>query len=219
MTIEHKDITDANLHPPKGASTAAAGEQIVSDGAGGIVWEKPEPKGADTALEGQAYFSDGAGSGTWDYITAWNRITDDAYTSSSKLAISAGVRTKVTFNKATNIGEGGLDVWNTSTQKFDTEGENYVYHIRLNFKCDTTATNPYVDIEYDIGGVPGVILRKTEGLQKGSGIENWVVWSTEVYTGSTWAPNGMEIYITPSGNTNFYDFGLLAVRSHRALAG
>ena len=35
MTIEHKDIADAERHEPKGASTALAGQLLVADGLGG----------------------------------------------------------------------------------------------------------------------------------------------------------------------------------------
>jgi len=39
LTIEHKDITGADLHEPKGASSASAGEIFVADGAGSGSWE------------------------------------------------------------------------------------------------------------------------------------------------------------------------------------
>ena len=38
MTIEHKNITDAERHEPKGASTAANGTVYVSNGAGSGAW-------------------------------------------------------------------------------------------------------------------------------------------------------------------------------------
>ncbi len=38
MTIEHKNITDAERHEPKGASTAASGTVYVSNGAGSGTW-------------------------------------------------------------------------------------------------------------------------------------------------------------------------------------
>lgn len=36
--IAHKDLTDPQLHEPKGASEAVLGSTIFSDGAGGTVW-------------------------------------------------------------------------------------------------------------------------------------------------------------------------------------
>lgn len=38
MTIEHKNITDAERHEPKGASTAANGTVYISNGAGSGAW-------------------------------------------------------------------------------------------------------------------------------------------------------------------------------------
>ena|SRR3990167_2273787 len=40
MSIEHKDITEANLHEPKGVSSAAINKVYVSDGAGSGTWQK-----------------------------------------------------------------------------------------------------------------------------------------------------------------------------------
>lgn len=39
--IAHKDLTDPQIHEPKGASTASTGSIIFSDGAGGTVWKVP----------------------------------------------------------------------------------------------------------------------------------------------------------------------------------
>ena len=40
MSVEHKNITDSNIHEPKGASTAAASRVYISDGAGSGSWSK-----------------------------------------------------------------------------------------------------------------------------------------------------------------------------------
>lgn len=41
--VQHSAITDANLHQPKGASTAAVNTTIKSDGAGATSWSKITP--------------------------------------------------------------------------------------------------------------------------------------------------------------------------------
>lgn len=41
MTIEHKNITDAERHEPKGASTASNGTVYIADGAGSGAWTDP----------------------------------------------------------------------------------------------------------------------------------------------------------------------------------
>ena len=40
MTIEHKNITEANLHEPKGVSAATVNKVYVSDGAGSGTWQQ-----------------------------------------------------------------------------------------------------------------------------------------------------------------------------------
>ena len=40
MSIEHKDITEANIHEPKGVSTATVNKVYVSDGAGSGIWQQ-----------------------------------------------------------------------------------------------------------------------------------------------------------------------------------
>jgi len=40
MTIQHKNIQEADLHEPKGISTATAGTIYVADGAGSGTWEE-----------------------------------------------------------------------------------------------------------------------------------------------------------------------------------
>lgn len=40
MSINHKDITDPNIHEPKGVSAAVANRVYLSDGAGSGNWEK-----------------------------------------------------------------------------------------------------------------------------------------------------------------------------------
>lgn len=46
MAIQHKDITEANLHEAKGVSTATVGRVYVSNGAGSGTWLYPNPHGS-----------------------------------------------------------------------------------------------------------------------------------------------------------------------------
>ena len=48
MSVEHKDITDNNIHEPKGCSTATANRVYVANGAGTGSWKKIDT----TALQG-----------------------------------------------------------------------------------------------------------------------------------------------------------------------
>ncbi len=45
MTIEHSNITDPEIHEPKGVATASANDVYVADGAGSGSWEVITPHG------------------------------------------------------------------------------------------------------------------------------------------------------------------------------
>lgn len=49
--IAHKDLTDPQLHEPKGASTAPSGSIIFADGAGGTLWKSIEIADLDFTAE------------------------------------------------------------------------------------------------------------------------------------------------------------------------
>lgn len=49
--IAHKDLTDPQLHEPKGASTAPSGSTIFSDGIGGTLWKSIEISDLDFTAE------------------------------------------------------------------------------------------------------------------------------------------------------------------------
>lgn len=69
MAIQHKNITEADLHEPKGVSTASSGTVYKANGAGTGAWSYPIV-GQNTALSGQVFVSNGANSGTWSYPPA-----------------------------------------------------------------------------------------------------------------------------------------------------
>lgn len=41
MAIQHKDLTGADLHEPKGAASATSGQVYVADGSGSGSWQNP----------------------------------------------------------------------------------------------------------------------------------------------------------------------------------
>jgi hypothetical protein len=51
MTIEHKDIPEAGLHEPKGASLATSGQVYVADGAGSGEWTNALANAANIKIE------------------------------------------------------------------------------------------------------------------------------------------------------------------------
>ena len=53
MTIEHSLVTDPNIHEPKGASSAQAGQTYVSNGNGSGAWTH-DPQGWQLSIHGGA---------------------------------------------------------------------------------------------------------------------------------------------------------------------
>lgn len=63
MSVEHVNITDPNIHEPKGVATASIGKVYVANGAGGGTWKKitESEVNSGTAGSGQLLTADGLG--------------------------------------------------------------------------------------------------------------------------------------------------------------
>lgn len=151
--------------------------------------------------------------------TGFEQVTDGTYTSGSPRSISSGVRTQVTIDGTgslinNSLPEGAAGLWNTSTNVFEPINAFDVYMLRLQFSASTTPADAYVDCELDIGGASGVILRETRPLLRASDGTNVLVFTWPVFTGATFLANGGTIYVTPSENTDLWDFGLMTTKLH-----
>jgi hypothetical protein len=158
--------------------------------------------------------------------TGWCNHFDNQYTSLSKLPVTAGTRTKVTNNSLlSNITEylppdASGCWWNPSTNKFMPSNVGDFYIVRFQFRCDSTAVQgAYVLTELDISdpGVSGsnIVWQHTSALVRGQGIEHTFCLTIPAFTMQTFVTNGGEFYITPSHDTNFWDFGIIINRIHR----
>lgn len=72
MAVEHKNISDPNIHEPKGVSSAVAKTVYVADGLGSGVWEPPSLAGQALAPQNSVPVSDGAGNITWRLAPAFD---------------------------------------------------------------------------------------------------------------------------------------------------
>lgn len=75
--IAHKDLTDPQLHEPKGASSAVAGSTIFADGSGGTVWKTIEVTDLDYTRETITDASDSLVSNASTISTAGMSATTD----------------------------------------------------------------------------------------------------------------------------------------------
>lgn len=176
---EHSTLTDPNLHEPKGVSTAS-----------------------NLGL----YHANGSGSGSWIKTLGFGQYQDSRRTVGTPAqTLTAGVRTKFICNGAFLTKErlpsdAVNPLWNVSTNKHAPIREDDVYEFRVTFTAQNySGANPYLDCELDIGGSIGVILGETKSLVKSGAAMN-LKFSDTVFTGSTYVPNGGEIYLTYQGS-------------------
>ena len=210
--VQHVSIQSADTHEPKhitAATVVDAGKVITPSGS----------VNGESELR-RLNISDVETDGYTSPFSFWATYQDNQYTEGSPRSITGGVRTLVSINglgSQTDTAElpGGIDLWGASLNLITPENERDAYAIRLNYKCSTTATGAYVDNELDIGGAVGVAIQETRPVLKASDATNRVNVSWPVYVGSTFITNGGELYITPSDDTDFWDFRISIFRIHQ----
>lgn len=212
MTIDHKDFNNpARVHESKqilGAITTDAGKVITpSDSSNAVgVLRRLLLSEVDSSVRTP-----------W---TGWEHVADATYTSGSPRTITGSTRTQVTIDGAgaateqTHLPEGITGFWNTGNNQLGPANEGDFYDVRLQFKCSTAATAAFVDCELDVGGALGTIVQETQPILKASSATNRIMFSWPVFTLDTFLINGGTFYITPSDDTDFWDFTITIARVH-----
>jgi hypothetical protein len=149
MATEHKDITDANNH---------------------------EPKGASTALTRSLYVADGAGSGAWTQINrmGWHKYGDNATVSTPIALTLAATDYELTndglnssLNNSTYRLSGVTNLWDTSSNRLSftslSLGDIVDWEIRLDFIVGTGNTELTFKTELGVGATP-VTRTEVSGL-------------------------------------------------------
>lgn len=138
MTIEHKDIPDANLHEAKGAFGASSGQVLTAVGDGTATFQNP------------TVYSN-VEVGWYDYNDLTTQSSPIALTTASTYYYltndGAGVNTKVIYGV-----NGIANLWNTSTNVFDFSGLSLgdVLDIRVDVTPTTGAANTALDIVLEL---------------------------------------------------------------------
>lgn len=146
--MEHKDITDPNIHEVKGASTATIGQVLTATGAG------------TATFQALPTFS--------NVEVGWYDYNDTATTTTPIPLTTAGTYYDLTnnglgVNTQTIYGISGIaDIYNTSTNRFDfSELElGDTLDIRVDVAVTTTSANTAVDIVLELAtgtGTPVII--------------------------------------------------------------
>ena len=165
-TVEHKDITDANLHEPKGVAAAAAGKVYVSDGAGSGTWDFAKPPGTLAAPAGQVYVSDGAGGGSYQTLTPESTY-GEMYIQSN--AVATTISTVSTLTKITaGLAAGPLDGVTFSTDHLViVESGKYILEATLTFfGVAATALEWEFDFMINAGALGRKVAMSTTGAER-----------------------------------------------------
>ena len=142
MTL-HRDVTEANKHEPKGATTAAKNTAYMSDGAGSGVWRKPIGNNIVTVNELADFPVAVAGvitlAANTNYTVAANVTTTSRFTGSQGSSISSiGLRSPI------------LHYTGTGNMFSAIDADFIVRDIRLNcpnaqvFNCEDTVGNVHL---------------------------------------------------------------------------
>lgn len=221
--IQHRDIPEAQLHEPKGASTASAGDIYVADGAGSGSWATADAVGSGAATAGSLLIADGSGGLDFTRYQGWGQWQDtDTTVGTPSQNLTAAARTQWTNDGGTmsttkNPSDLTLPLWNTTTNLHQPISENDIYHIRVNFFAENYAgPTPYMDVELDIGGAIGVIYADSRALRKG-GAAQALSFTFPVFSGATYLANGGKVYLTyqGTGTCDIYKSSILIVRESK----
>lgn len=212
--LEHTALNSAQVHEPKhitSATTSDTGKVIT-----------PSDSVNNVSQLRYLRLNELDTSGYRSNNTGWAHYFDSTYTSSSKLALSSGVRTKITIDGLgagtdnSNVAIGDTDYWNTSTNKITPAALDDVYEVTFRFKADTSASKPYFDLEFDVGGGVGVVSAVTAEVIKGSSALNRFDFTSSFHTSSVFLANGAELYFNSSATINVYDMNIMITKLHQA---
>lgn len=194
--VEHVNIPNAQLHEPKGASTAS---------------------------EGMVYVADGAGSGTWTlWPTGWGYYQDGGSaqvinTTASKISIDGAGSLTNTGNLPLEI-RGTDQLWDTTNDKITPMKVGDQYDIRIDLPITAESASPtQLTLEFDIGAgsTPTiVILERFVSTGKSTPYTVSIGFPLVALT-STTVTNGVQIFAsTDTGTVTITNPSITVARNH-----
>lgn len=210
MTIQHKLITDPDIHEPKGIDGATANKVYISNGTGSGSWEYPLPN-QDTALAGQVFTSDGADSGTFSYPPAKGHGEIYITSGATNHTLSSGSA----YNKLNPSGEwtasGYEDVITVNAANGDinlTLAGHYYISFWCNFTTASLASSTTYTFKFAIDGVTSprtlTVSKFTNGADKlnvaATGILEATAGQTlSIYVAGDGTSSSTDILVTEAG--------------------
>jgi len=156
---EHRNLTGAALHEPKGAATAAANTVYTANGSGSGSWQLPKLLGVETALAGQVYIADGAGSGSFETVFDTPVGRSSLANASVIVSVTAGAihttasYVKIQQNYTPSITVGG--VTSDAVTKELVIPENGYYRVTGWVSLSSSAANTNIGFDVTVDGVAG----------------------------------------------------------------
>lgn len=150
-------------------------------------------------------------------FTGWADYTDNVYNASNTFSVTGGVDTIIPNNALiVRDSQKPIDVisFYNGSQIISSQKDSLA--ITIEFKAvpqSVSATR--ADVWFDIGGGIGQLYRRTVSFSKGSGVVNYVTFTTDVYTLDTWEDNGATIYINANDDIEIYDIRYVVYRLHK----
>ena len=130
--MQHKSITDPEIHEPKGISTATEGTVYVADGAGSGDWENPPIVGQAAAATGTVPTKQSDGSIQWEPPSD---PTSGAYALITSDVVGTETFYIITYQSGTTFSLNG-------TAKEVIVSQTGVYQISPNKPFDVTVVSP-----------------------------------------------------------------------------
>jgi hypothetical protein len=138
MTIQHKLIADADLHEPKGVSSAVSGKVYVSNGSGSGSWLYPSGK-----VHGEIYIDAGATTQALSAGSAYAKLNPGT-------EWTAGVSSVLTLSAA----NGTITL---------SEAGTYLVNFWALFTCASLASGTQYNFKYNLDGTSSA---RTISVQK-----------------------------------------------------
>jgi hypothetical protein len=221
MTIQHKDIPDAERHEPKGVSTASDGTVYQADGAGSGSWEIGKVKGQASAEEGMILRANGSNDTAWVYAPeGWAHYRESGAgqvitTTASKVLID-GAAAKSTSAYLPYQIRGTGQLWNVTTSKITPINTGDTYDLRIDIPVTAESGAPTeLKLELDIGTGAGItdsivtIFKKT-----GRTTPYQITMSFPIFVSADFKANGGQIFLkTDAGTVTCGEIGLTLVRN------
>ena len=156
MAIEHKNILEANLHEPKGVSTATSGKSYVTDGAGSGTFKTPIVT-EDTSSENEILVAQAVGDPQWQALPVPTLARIDLINSSATVVlVGADVRLSGSY---TDVTDEFTEAINLNGMTFD--GTHHIVIPRTGFYrvsvwislASSSASSPIIAMDLNVNGV------------------------------------------------------------------